>query len=80
MLRSANSVGEIETEKETNKMEKAKKPYKIGLLRWSLKNVKNKKWIFEKIDWHCLCQEGRKTRIFVHTICFGQKFFATKTV
>ena len=26
-----------------------------------------------KIAWHYLCQEGRKTRIFVHTICFGQK-------
>ena len=26
-----------------------------------------------------MCQEGRKTRIFVHTICFGQ-FFWTKTV
>ena len=29
-----------------------------------------------KIAWHYLCQEGRKkTRIFVHTICFGQNFF-----
>ena len=33
-----------------------------------------------KIAWHYLCQEGRKTRIFVHTICFGQNFFWTKTV
>ena len=31
-----------------------------------------------KIGWHYLCQEGRKTRIFVHTICFGQKFFGPK--
>ena len=36
---------------------------------------KIKKWIFSKIVWHYLCQEGRKTRIFVHTICFGQKIF-----
>ena len=38
---------------------------------------KSKKWIFfAKIGWHYLCQEGRKkTRIFVHTICFGQTIF-----
>ena len=30
-----------------------------------------------KIFFFCknCCQEGRKTRIFVHTICFGQKMF-----
>ena len=28
---------------------------------------------FSKIAWHYLCQEGRKTRIFVHTICFGKQ-------
>ena len=59
-------------------MEKAKKPYKNRVfLRWSSKNAKKqKKWIFSKIAWHYLCQEGRKkTRIFVHTICFGQNFF-----
>ena len=27
-----------------------------------------------------MCQEGRKTRIFVHTISFGQNFLLTKTV
>ena len=59
-------------------MEKAKKPYKNRFfLRWSSKNVKNqKKWIFSK---NCLTLfvSGRekKTRIFVHTICFGQNFF-----
>ena len=31
-----------------------------------------------KIAWHHLCQEGRKTRIFVCTICFGQNFFGPK--
>ena len=34
-----------------------------------------KKGILAKIAWHDLCQEGRKTRIFVHTICFGQNIF-----
>ena len=32
-------------------------------------------FFFAKIAWHYLCQEGRKMRIFVHTICFGQKMF-----
>ena len=31
-----------------------------------------------KIAWHYLCQEGRKKRIFVATICFGQFFFGPK--
>ena len=60
-------------------MEKAKKPYKNRFfLRWSSKIVKKKQknGFLAKIAWHYLCQEGRKkTRIFVHTICFGQKFF-----
>ena len=59
-------------------MEKAKKPYKNRVfLRWSCKNVKNqKKRIFSK-NWLTLFVSGRekKTRIFVHTICFGQKIF-----
>ena len=60
-------------------MEKAQEPYKNWFLRWSCKNVKNQKnGFFAKIDWHYLCQEGRKTRIFVHTICFGQKSFGPK--
>ena len=64
--------------KKKKKMEKAKKPYKNRFfLRWSCKNVKNqKKWIFCK-NWLTLFVSGRekKTRIFVHTICFGQKIF-----
>ena len=41
------------------------------------KNQKN--GFLAKIAWHYLCQEGRrKTRIFVHTICFGQNFFGPK--
>ena len=27
-----------------------------------------------------MCQEGEKTRIFVHTICFGQNFFGPNSV
>ena len=39
---------------------------------WKIK----KNGFLAKIAWHYLCQEGRKkTRIFVHTICFGQNFF-----
>ena len=65
----------LEKSKQKKKeMEKTKKPYKIGFLRWSSKCEKIKKWILSKIAWHYLCQEGRKTRIFVHTICFGQIF------
>ena len=43
-----------------------------------MKNQKN--GFLAKIAWHYLCQEGRKTRIFVHTICFGQNFFWPKKV
>ena len=58
-------------------MEKAKKPYKNRFFwRWSSKNMKNpKNGFLAKIAWQHLCQEGRKTRIFVHTICSGQIFF-----
>ena len=72
-------VGDLKTEKrKKRKMEKAKKPCKNRVfLRWSCKTVKNKKkWIFCK-NWLTLFVSGRekKTRIFVHTICFGQKIF-----
>ena len=41
-----------------------------------LQNEENEKNGFlAKLVWHCLCQEGRKTRSFVHTVCFGQKMF-----
>ena len=36
-------------------------------------------WCLANFAWHYLCQEGSKTWIFVHTICFGQSFGA-KTV
>ena len=32
--------------KKKEEMERAKKPIKIGFLRWSCKNVKNKSWTF----------------------------------
>ena len=52
------------------KRNKAQKPTKIVFLRWLSKNEKSeRKWIFGK---------GEKTRIFVHTICFGQKVFDPK--
>ena len=45
-----------------------------------MKNQK-KGFFFAKTAWHYLCQEGRKkTRIFVHTICFGQIFFDQNSV
>ena len=52
-------------------MEKAQKPYKIVFLKLSSKNVKTQKWISK--DCLTLFVSGReKTRVFVHTICFGQ--------
>ena len=56
-------------------MEKKNKttPIQIVFLRWSSKNEKDEKKGFSaKIAWHYSCRQGRKTRIFVHTICFGQ--------
>ena len=44
---------------------------------WKNRNEKN--GFLANIAWHYLCQEGKKkTRIFVHTICFGQKCFGPK--
>ena len=62
-------------------MEKAKKPYKIIFLRWSSKNVKNKKKIFSK-NWLTLFVSGReKKRAFSCTLSVLAKiFFGTKTV
>ena len=58
-------------------MEKAKKPYKNRFfLRCSCKNVKNQKVDFlQKLADTICVRKGEKTRIFVHTICFGQKLF-----
>ena len=40
--------------------------------------IKKKNGFLAKIAWHYLCQEGRKMRIFVATICFGQFFWGPK--
>ena len=53
-------------------MEKGQKPYKNCFLRWS----KNQKMDFlQKLPDTICVRKGEKTRIFVHTICFGQKCF-----
>ena len=77
-------VGEIETEKrKTTKWKKApKNPIKIVFFKVVIQKCeKSRKRIFNK---NCLTLlvSGRekRTRIFVHTICFGQKCFWTKTV
>ena len=67
--------------KKTNKMEKAKKPYKISFLRWSSKNVKKQKMDFSK-NWLTLFVSGReKKRAFSCTLSvLAQNVFWTKTV
>ena len=68
--------------KRNRKREKAKTNYKNSFFKCHPKMRKYKHGSLAKIAWHYLCREGRrKTRIFVHTICFGQKcFLGTKTV
>ena len=56
-------------------MEKAQNPIKIVFLRWSSKMRKIEKWIFQKLPDTICVRKGEKTRIFVNTICFGQKCF-----
>ena len=63
-------------------MERPKNPIKIGFFKVVIQKCgKAKKWIFSK---NCLTLfvSGRekKTRIFVHTICFGQIFFDQNSV
>ena len=38
---------------------------------WKIK----KNGFLAKIGWHFVSGREKKTRIFVHTICFGQKMF-----
>ena len=69
--------------KKNNKMEKGPKPYNNSVFKGGhskIREMKKMDFFFAKKSWHYLCQEGRKTRIFVHTICFGQNMFWTKTV
>ena len=59
-------------------MEKAKKPIKVVFFKGGhakMWKIKKDFFFFAKIAWHYLCQEGRKNRIFMHTICFGQNIF-----
>ena len=77
-------VGKIETEKRKKiKWKRPKNPIKIGFFKVVIQKCeKSKKWIFSK-NWLTLFVSVRekKTRIFVHTICFGQIcFFGPKTV
>ena len=68
-------------EKENGKGKKH--PIKIGFLKVVMQKCEK----FQKVDFlqklpDTICvRKGEKTRIFVHTICFGQKFFfGPKTV
>ena len=63
-------------------MEKAKKPYKNRFFKVVMQKCeKSKKMDFlQKLPDTICVRKGEKTRIFVHTICFGQKFFWPKTV
>ena len=59
-------------------MEKAKNPYKnrVFLKVVMQKCGKSKKMDFlQKMADTIYVRKGEKTRIFVHTICFGQKIF-----
>ena len=54
-------------------MEKAKQLYKNSVFKVVIQECeRSKNGFLAKIAWHYLCQDGRKTGIFVHTICFGQ--------
>ena len=62
-------------------MEKAKKPYRNRVFKVVMQICeKSKKWIFQKLADTICVRKGEKTRIFVHTICFGQNIFRPKTV
>ena len=70
-------VGDRETKNKNNKWKKnKKKTYKNRDFKVVIQKWKNEKWIFSK---NCLTRfvsgRMRKTHIFVHTICFGQKKF-----
>ena len=74
-------VGDLETEKrKKKKMEKAKKPYKnrfFKVVMQKCEKSKKKDFLQKLADTICV-RKGEKTRIFVHTICFGQKFFGAQ--
>ena len=62
--------------KEKNKWNKAQKPIKI-VFWWSSKNEKSGEiGFFGRNDLTLFVSGRKKTRIFMHTICFGQNFWA----
>ena len=63
-------------------MEKAKKTYKNWLFKVVIQKCEKQKngFLAQKLPGTICVRKGEKTRIFVHTICFGQKFFWPKTV
>ena len=76
----------IETEKSKKKKQKrenSKKPYKnrffFKVVMQKCEKIKKMFFLQKLADTICV-RKGEKTRIFVHTICFGQKFFWPKTV
>ena len=69
-----------ETEKKQTMEKRPPKPIKIVYFKVVIQIWE--KWrngFLAEVAWHYVCQEGRKTRIFVRAICFGQKFLGPKT-
>ena len=69
--------GDLETEKRKKKKGKGQKPYKNRFFKVVMQKCeKSKKMDVQQKLADTICvRKGEKTRIFVHTICFGQKFF-----
>ena len=69
----------LETEKQKKEKQNGKRPKNpiqiVFFLRWSSKKEKIKKGSFAKYPDTICVRKGETTRIFVHTICFSQKFF-----
>ena len=71
-------VGEIETEKrKKGKWKRPKKPIKIVSFKVVIQKCEKSKngFLLPKLPDTICVRKGEKTRIFVHTICFGQKMF-----
>ena len=65
-------------------MEKAKNTYKnsvfLKVVIQKIEKSKKEDFFLQKLPDTISVRKGEKTRIFVHTICFGQRFFWPKTV
>ena len=71
-------VGEIETEKrKKGKWKRPKNPIKIVFFKVVIQKCEKSKngFFLQKLPDTICVRKGEKTRIFVHTICFGQKIF-----